>query len=483
MKKTADLELGHETLVAFVSKVVMATGGLVSSIIFARVLGSDGLGIYWTALSAAFILSVVPAGIGTAIQKRVSEIDVAPETFFGTGLAFHAVYSATVLGIFVAVRPFAVDFFGSAALAFGTVGVVVSLGLFNVVNRAYAGIGYPGMSSWMDTVRTYVMLGIQLLFLWLGYGAWGVLAGFVLGTFVSAIVSLFAAGVVPALPNRDASRRIWSFARWSVPNNLLDSVYNRSDVLLLRAVVGVSSAGLYTAALQLTQPATYLSGSISDALQVKSSGVDSVEGDVKSDLANSVSYVGLFAIPMFFGAVAMPRSLMVTFFGGEFSAGWSALVGLAVYQVFNVYRTPFEAVIEGTDRPELVTRVNAITLGLYLPTAYVAGTTFGLNGIVAVTAGAEGIRFTSYQVISRTEFGGVVLPRPVLDQIASGAFMFGTVSVLVGDVVPITSWLWLVVVVGTGAAVYFAVLLIISSHFRLTLSNTLGPYFPALRSS
>jgi hypothetical protein len=64
------------------------------------------------------------------------------------------------------------------------------------------------------------------------------------------------------------------------------------------------------------------------------------------------------------------------------------------------------------------------------------------------------------------------------EQVLAGVAMLGVVVGLREYVVSIQSLLWLVVVVGTGAAVYFAFLLAVSAHFRDTLRAVLPAALP-----
>ncbi|WP_101297454.1 lipopolysaccharide biosynthesis protein [Halegenticoccus soli] len=480
MKDTPSLSIGREALLSVGSKALMAAIGFGGIVIFANVLGDVGLGQYRTVIAAAFVLTQLPAGVATAVKKRVSEVSVAPAEFFGLGLLVHAAFSALVLLGFVVFEPAAADYFGTAELAYGVVAVTAALGFFNVANRLYSGIGHPAASSWLDAVRSVLTFLLQLLFLWLGMAAFGLVAGLAAATAVTGVFSWLAARVSPAAPTVETAKRVYEFARWSVPNGLLTNTYQSADPLIIKWLAGAGAVGVYTVALNLVVPASMFAGSIRDALSVKSSGVDSVGGSVRFDLANAVSYAGLLAIPIFFGALAIPNALLTTVFGPSFAdAPGLALVGLALYQVLNVYRLPFEAVIEGTDRPGIIFRVNAAVLVLYLPLAFALGTPFDLLGVIAATVISEAARVAAYQYVAHVEYGGIVVTRPIGEQALAGAVMFAVVWTLAEFAVPVRSWVQLLLVVGVGAAVYFLALLAVSSHFRETIRHTVPQLLPA----
>jgi O-antigen/teichoic acid export membrane protein len=486
MKDTPTLSLGREALLALGSKVLMAVVGFGGYFLFTFLIGREGMGNYEAVLAAAFVLAQIPAGVGTAVKKRVSEVEVEPPEFLGAGLVAHAVFTVLLVAVYLLVEPWAADYFGSRDLAFGVVLVVFSLGLFNVTNRFYSGTGHPAASSWADALRSVLTFAAQLLLVWLGLSTFGLVAGLVAATFVTGVVSAVAARVTPAIPTGETARAVYEFARWSVPTSLLTNFYSSADVLIIKGLAGValvgpvgaSGAGMYGLARRLAVPAGMFAGSIRDALSVKSSGVDSAGGDVRADLANSLSYTGLVAVPLFFGALALDDALL-RFFDQSYAEGPAlAITGMALFQVFNTYRLPFEAVLEGTDRPRTIFRVNVLVLVVHLPLAVALGWRFGLLGVVAATIVAEAMRVVVYQYIAHTAYGGIVLTRPMGEQVLAGVAMLGVVVGLREYVVSIQSLLWLVVVVGTGAAVYFAFLLAVSAHFRDTLRAVLPVTLP-----
>jgi O-antigen/teichoic acid export membrane protein len=219
-------------------------------------------------------------------------------------------------------------------------------------------------------------------------------------------------------------------------------------------------------------------GSIQDSLAVKSSGLSSVGKDFRADMENAMSYVGLIALPIFFGALSIPTELMATIFGASFASASAALVGMTAYQALHVYRLPFEAVAEGTDNPDLIFRTNVLVFVVYAPLALLFGSQFGLLGVIGATIFSEVARITAYQIVARRWVDGMLFPRPVLEQVVSAVVMFATISIVVSNVLAVRSWVHLAAIVGGGASVYFTMLFAISQHFRhtvlLTVNNTFG---------
>ncbi|GAA0728412.1 O-antigen/teichoic acid export membrane protein [Halorubrum trapanicum] len=478
-ENTADLDLGSEALSSVAAKFTMSGLGFVGVVLFARVLGPAGTGRYYFALAIALLLVRVDAGVGVALKKRVSEAGADPRPYLAVGIAFHLAWV-----VVVATATFAVAYYTSflpmtPLVVTAVVAVLATVGLFQILNRFYAGLGYPSRSLWADTVRSVLTLGFQLPLLFAGYEAFGLLAGLAGGTLITALGVFAAAGVRPRLKGfGDTSEDLFVFARYSVPTAVVEDFYKRVDVILIGFFAGDAAVGFYETALRIVTPAQQLSGSISNALGVKVSGLTSLGQEIREDVVNTVAYSGLLVLPMFFGALAMPAALMRTFFGSSFGAGGAALVGVAGFFIFYIYQDPFATALESSDRPQFVFRLRTAALIIHLPLAGVLGYYWdGLLGIIAATLFVEVVVLFSYQYLSKRELGGIILPWPLWAQFGSAVLMYITI-IAVRPLIALSWWLPVVGLIGFGAAVYFGTLAVLSPHFRLTLGNVL---LPALR--
>lgn len=473
-RRTSSLSLGRESLVGLIAKFALGATGFIGIIVFFRVLGTETLGVYFTLLAAAKVASQLPNGFSIAVKKRVSEEGTDSAEYLGLGLLGFVVFTAVAAIGGSVLFPLFSDAFTTRTHLIGALVLLASLALFGLAQNFYAGIGYPGASVWSDAARSVATLGLQLLFVVFGFREFGLVGGLALATLATALALFVVTGIRPRLPSRTAVDRTVAFARWSAPNSMSQNLYNRVDVLILAAIVGNTAVGLYEPAQRLTVPATFVAASIGGSLTVKASGLSSLEQSVEMDLKNAVSYTGLLSIPLFFGALAMPVELMRTIYGPAAVAGSTALVGLALFQVFNTLALPFDKVIQGIGRPDIQFGVAAATLLVNVPLAVFLGERYGLDGVVAATVVAESLRLVGYQFVGYWQFDSVIITRPVLEQVASGLVMFVVVSVLTSTVIQITNWVWLLLAVAVGGLTYFGTLLAVSPHFRLTLRNVSG---------
>lgn len=479
---TAELSLTRSTLIGVGGKTALALIGFAGIVFFYREIGASRFGIYYTVLAAGKLTMSVQGGITTAIKKRVSEVNSNQSMFLGAGLLTLCLFTLFgIVSIYIVSisAPAVIDIaaklhvattikrlVGSPQYLFAALAIAVSLGLFGLANQFYAGVGSPGKAIWVDALRSVATVGTQAALIIAGFQEFGLIWGFVGGTVVTAAIVLFSIQVTPRLPSWDTITRTVSFAKWSVLSGIIGQMYSRFDVLLLTLVLGSTASGIYAPALQLTVPAAFVGSSIGSSLSVKSSGLSSMDKSVADDVRNGFSYAGLIAIPILFGASALPEQLMVIIFGPSASAGALALVGLAAFQLLRSFQYPLGSAIHGLDRPDIGFKILLLTLSTNIPIALLLVHFYGLLGVVVATVIAESVRaFLSYVFLARlTAPPG--LPREVLEQVFAGIVMFGVIEGATQVGLTPTGQLTLSFIIVFGAAVYFAVLTLVSHHFR-----------------
>jgi O-antigen/teichoic acid export membrane protein len=472
-KATQDLSLSREALVGLASKIVMMALGFAGTVVFANVLGPVGLGTFYIVMTIGQLLTQVANGISRAIRKRISEINTDPGEFLGLALLSHAAFLIVLVTALLSTEWLINRYIEAPQLTVSVTIIVLGLGLFTLGNQFLSGIGYPGYASWFDTLRSLLTLLLQVGLLLNGFGPFGLIVGFAVAGLLSGVVVVLYARQRPRVPSGETIRQTASFARWSVPDAFVGSTFFRVPTLVIGAFVGNAAVGFYESAFRLVQPASMFTASISNPLHVKVSGRSSANLDVIPDLKNAVSYAGMIGIPMVFGALVLSQELMRTVFGADFAEGWPLLVGLAVYQLFNVLNSPLSSTVTGLDKIDSEFRITLLTASVNTVLALVFGWFYGAVGVVIGMILTEFGRFVIYQYFLHGSLGSVALTRPMAEQALSAAVMGGIVWFLSTYVLPVRSWLYLLAVVGIGAAIYGVVLFVVSDHLRMTIGNVL----------
>ncbi|WP_181687174.1 oligosaccharide flippase family protein [Halorhabdus salina] len=463
---------GLEVSKGFVAKVILMVIGFLGSIVFARTLGPAVYGAYHVLVSVANILDNPIRGLGTACQKRISEHDRDNGAILTIGLGGTTLIGAGTVGILFVASPY-LDVFD---IQNGTVlaGIVfIGLIFFKILQPLISGTGHFGTSIVLDMVRSIFTIPLQLFLVSFGLGVAGMVYGLAVASLAMVPISLYVLNTRLSIPSRQTVRDVLSYAKFSIPNGFIGSAYGQLDILLLGAVLGSGASGQYKIALQLSLPATLLSMVMGTGLLSEVSSRESQDKEIAQQVTNNVVFASLLAIPMFFGALAMPESIVVTVFGSEYRHAAPLLVGLMIYQIIRTQSSQISSVIEGIDRPDLMLYLNGVTLVVNLTLGIALVYQIGVIGVVAATIVAEGTKFGTMTAVARKEVAYDPLPRPVVYEAIAGGVMFIVVK-MIHQWWGVASWFDLLALVGLGAVIYAVVLVSLSDIFMHTARQILS---------
>lgn len=470
-RNAGDISLSLKTSKGFVGKVVQAVLGFIGTIIFARILGPTSFGGYYYLLTLLDITDRPLRGLGKAAKKRYSEEDAEKAEIIGailiTVTAFTAITALfiPILGGYIQTET------NVQGAAFVFLSLLFALGLFSSLNQMLSAGGLPSIQIWNDTLRSVLTLGLQLLFVMAGFGAAGLGYGLMAASLLAVPLVLHFIDTPPAVPSLTTLRSVWEFARYSIPSSYVSIAYSRLDILLLGFFLTTGAVGQYEVARKLTIPATLLSSALGVAFMPKISNLASREENIKTDITNALSFNSIFAIPIFFGSVAISTKIVVTMYGSDYRQAAIFLTGLAAYQVISTQKQIFGQVLLGLDRPDINLRVGMVTFIFNIIVGIMLLFSYGAVGVVVATVLSEFIMYSANLYFVRDMVDDLSpVPKPLLKQILAGLVMFFIVEIL-AEIIPVYSWVDLLVIVGSGAVVYGLVLLVISHSLRLTLHS------------
>lgn len=486
MSNASSISLGGETAKATLAKFAMAVTGFVGTIVFANILGPAAFGGFYLLFALVKIVDRPITGWGAAAKKRFSEADAPEGEIVGAQLV--AFVLVTGLAAFAALLAagWLRGYTGLATAPLLFVLLLVATGLYEPFDNLVQARGRIGVAFWVDAVRSFLTLPLQLLFVagfGLGLGAAGMAYGLAGATYLTVPVIVYVVGVRPTIPSSETVRGLWRYARFSIPGAFLGQAYDRFDVLLLGLIVSQAAAGHYEVAAKLTLPAMFVAETAGSGLMARVSNQRSKGMPVGQDVTNTLAFASVLALPIFLGSLALSERLVVGIYGEAFRAAAPLLVGLALYRVVSTQTGPLTQAVNGLDRPDVTFRVSALTLGVNVVLG--VGLTLWLDdavGVVIATVVAETIRYAALAVVVRSELPAFeLLPHPIAEQLGSAILMclavIGTDSIVQGIpaviVATVTLPTRLLLLVAVGAAVYFLVLLVVSEQLRTTIGSVL----------
>lgn len=263
---------------------------VLSGIVYAVVTSPAATGIFFfVSIVAALVLRPV-RGISQTLQKLGSEPDERVSAYLGLAVLFAAGYLAvsgavtTVLADSLTRRTVF-----TAELLVPAGAYAASLALSMIVLSLLGAIGYPSAQTWLGGTQTGVRLAALLLVDPLVTSATELLlvsAGVRVALFLPAAVYL---GVVPRVPARRELKRAWEFARWSIPDQVLDRFSYNMPVLVLGVVATPTAVGVYEAADRFADFGASISWRLSSPLLTKVSGDAAAGNDYAAYLDGAIT--------------------------------------------------------------------------------------------------------------------------------------------------------------------------------------------------
>jgi len=467
-KESDGFDIHRQMFSGTAAKAVTAAVQLFGTIAFARLLGPSRYGSYYMLLALATIAIRPLDGWAHAATKRFSE-QISERTrseILGAQFVFAGCCSVLFIASSFILSDQLTNYTGidRAPTLFSL--LFLTLGVFTMLFQTAHGRGKISVSIWSKALKDTVGVGLQLALISIGFGVAGMVYGYAVGLLIVCPFLLYFIGTRIAIPTKQTFQSLWSFARFSIPNNFLGTVYSRFDVILLGALLSSTAAGYYEVAIRISVPAIFVSSVLGSLLLPRVSSLLSQDIDPTQDIKRAVGYSSILGIPLFFGAIAVGQEVIVLIYGQEFAPAVPLLIGLTAYQVFQANCIVLTNIANGWDRPDVVTQLSAVALTINILLGIVLTLRFGAIGVVIATIIAELFRYIGFAYFTSRYLPWTVLfPREIFEQFIAGILMYTTIETLlltytVSDVPS------LVAIICGGGSVYLSSFVLINSTLR-----------------
>lgn len=469
------MRLGRTTFVYFVSRVAATVVGFAVTIILARELGAEILGIYYLVTSVVSGLTLLSTlGIKGAIGKRLSEGDSQGGYLVAGGMIMGGLLMLNVL-LVLAFRIHINRYIGYPVAAFVILLMVVGTTSSYII-AVLVGQDRVHVVGILVPIRTITRGIFQVMAVLMGFGVLGILLGHALGTVASIMVGALAVSFKFRRPMRKHFSNLFSFAQFSWLGQVRGSTFNRLDIIILGFFVSSGLIGTYSISWNIASFLGLFASSMSASLFPKLSSLSAQDKteDIREFIEQSISFAGLIHVPGIIGAMLLGDRIL-RIYGDEFIKGQAVLAILVLAYLVHGYNQQILTALDSIDRPDLTFRSNAVLVVsnvlLNVSLVYL----FGWVGAAVATTLSVGLSLAiGYRYLSRLiEFEVPIWP--VMKQLIAGILMglvvfagvwtentFGILSNNVATVL---------ILVGSGAGIYFSVLFTISKRFRGTVRD------------
>lgn len=483
------MKLGQTSVIVFISRVLGAALGFLTTLYFARELGAEVLGVYSLVLTAvAWIILFADLGIGQALIKRISEGN--EQGSYLSAALISVLLLAVILSIaVVAGRQVVESYIGefSQYVASSPVWFIIALIFtklcFRTIVRVLKGERKVHVAGFLTPVKTGSQSLLQLGFVVAGLGLFGMLVGAITGAIIIGIIGLIWVTVRPARPARRHFQSLVDYAKFSWLGNLQSRAFNEVDILLLGVFVQSSVVGVYSVVWSLAKFLDLFGTAIRSTLFPELSYKSTQDSDQATTglIEDSLAYTGLIATPGLIGGLLIGDRLL-RLYGGEFTSG-DAVLGLLILAILlSSYQKQLMSGLNGLDRPNLAFRVNGLFVVLNTALNLILIPRYSIEGaaIASILSTAVSLVF-SYHLLS--ELITFTFPTAQVSRQWVAALVMGGVVLAARWIIEATpavnnNSIIVIFLVGLGGGVYFLTLLMISRDFRTITSRNLPINMP-----
>ncbi|WP_259781250.1 lipopolysaccharide biosynthesis protein [Aestuariispira ectoiniformans] len=371
------------------TRLLARTMGLVSTVILARLLMPEDFGLVAIALSYIhFFIGISDLNFQKAL---ITESDP-------TDADFSTAWTLNVLrGVALSLITLASSSFLPAMLDEPRLGPVIAvLSVFPLLEGS-ANAKFITFEKNLDFSREMILavgtkflsvvLTVVLAFLLKNY--WVLVIGTLFGAFAKVTLSF---ALMPFRPSFTfaSHRKLIQFSGWLMGATLLRSVGQQMDKLIVAALLGTKTTGIYHVGQQLAQiPTTEMIAPLNRALHPAFSSVRKSGGDMKSKALESAEILGALALPVGVGFAMVAHELIAIIYGEKWLEATIVLQILVPALAIERVATVADSIALALGHTKRIfTRQTIVTL-FALSMQVLGGYLWGLIGILAAFAAAR----------------------------------------------------------------------------------------------
>lgn len=221
-----------------------------------------------------------------------------------------------------------------------------------------------------------------LLFAYLGFGIWALVAGTILQTLVRvAGLNVISPYLEKPCFSLKGLRNVLSFGGLVTIEQTLWFLYSQADVFIIGKLLGSKLLGFYSVSMHLASLPMQKINSVLN--QVAFPAFSHIQGNqelVTNYLAKSLRLVNMFSFPVFFGIAVIAEEAVLVLLGEKWRAAILPMTILSVIMPIRMASNLFPTVARGVGRPD-INVINLIIASVIMPAAFVIGSHWGLLGV------------------------------------------------------------------------------------------------------
>jgi PST family polysaccharide transporter/lipopolysaccharide exporter len=455
-------------------------------IILARLLSPRDFGLMGIALlTVSGIRRFTDIGINAAL---IQDVETNVDKYLNTTWCLEAGRGLLIFGVMFAAAPFIADFFDEP----GATTLIRVLGLSPVL----MGLRNPGVVYFQKD------LSFHKNFVWQSTAA---LTQFVVGigyalysptvwALVFASVSRSAAKFVLSYVLHDyrpwpafeleTARKLINYGKWITGASIVGFVFSQGDDAFVGWFVSATALGFYQYAYRLADtPASEFSGIISQITFPAYSQLQEDIDELREALIQTTRLTAFVAFPIAFGIALVTPSFVPVVLGENWEPMIVTMQILALYGLMHAITRNFGAVWKALGRPDYIAKLGFLRVCCIALLIWPATARWGIEGtaltVVAVYI-VPMLPLDIYLAANIVEGRSMQLYSEYLYPFVAATVMFGSLRYAT-SVTNIPPLIELIVLIPTGALLYFAVAYLLERQFNWGIERNLRMIRDGLR--
>ena len=349
-----------------------------SGVVYAFITSPAATGQYFFVILTIALLLRPIKGVTQTLHKIGSEPGESVNAYLGVALLFGGMYLLGIVLLAVSASSYLATWtiYDQTLVSISLV-YAVSTAIVMTVEALVSAVGYPSVVTWVGGLKGSIVLAVLLLF----NQSITTVTELMIVTVTVRLVVYGTVGVllglVPSLPTYHEVSRAWSFAKWSIPDQVLDRVSYNMPVYVLGIVSTPLAVGIYEAADRFGDFGATIAWQLSAPLLSKVSGDDAAGVDIAAYIDAAVTGGSgiTFAV---FGYLLSTREIIAEIAFSTAPEQFSATVLIVGgINIFRGFWTLSSHVLEGIGHPDMSFRTKLYGLVGSLPLTALLGSQFG----------------------------------------------------------------------------------------------------------
>ncbi|MBU0599032.1 flippase [Patescibacteria group bacterium] len=332
----------RQSLISFGCQIFSTIIGFIGTIYFARTVGASVLGAYFLFITYFGLVSILTdGGFGSAAVKRISEGRQQNEYFSAYFFIRSLFVVIVIIGLLIFRGEFK-DLDNEGLFIWIIIALIISI-FSSSITTGIVGTGKIGILSLSEFGYKVSRVLLQILFVFAGLSAVGLVSGYILPMIIIPIVlfRFFELKLVKFTWNNVKSLSTFSF--WAFLSSTGILLYSYADTVLIGYYLNNVDVGIYRIAFQFTTIALLIPTTFSSVLFPKVSRweINNEINVIETTLTNVFRYSLAFVIPLFIGGLLLGKYILSLVYGSEFTSGYYVLIILLFTQIVNVFQMMF----------------------------------------------------------------------------------------------------------------------------------------------